>query len=108
MKILVADSITYQALGRTEEALRLKRDVYSGSLKLHGEEHADTLRAANNYAGTLRDLRRFEEAKALLRKTIPVAQRVLGSNEITLKMRWTLGASLRRLCRATARTFSSS
>ena len=96
MKILVADSITYQALGRTEEALRLKRDVYSGSLKLHGEEHADTLRAANNYAGTLRDLRRFEEAKALLRKTIPVAQRVLGSNEITLKMRWTLGASLTR------------
>ncbi len=87
-------AITYQLLGRTEEALRLKRDVYSGYVKLLGEEHAKTLKAANNYAGTLRDLRRYEEAKALLRKTIPVAQRVLGSNEITLKMRWTFGTLL--------------
>ena len=34
-------------------------------------------------------LRRFEEAKALLRKTMPVARRVLGGNNgSTLKMRW--------------------
>ena len=45
--------------------------------------------AANNYAGTLRDLRRYGEAKALLRKMMPVARRVLGdSNETTLRMRW--------------------
>ena len=40
-------------------------------------------------AGSLIDLQRFEEAKTLLRKTIPVARRVLGeSNETTLKMPW--------------------
>ena len=37
---------------------------------------------------TLLDLERFEEAKKLLRRTIPVAQRVLGEgNSMTLKMR---------------------
>jgi len=55
------------------------------------------IRAANNYAGTLRDLRRYEEAKALLRKTIPVARRVLSeNNDVTLKMRWTFGTLLTR------------
>ena len=37
---------------------------------------------------TLLDLERFEEAKKLLRRTIPVAQRVLGEgNRLTLKIR---------------------
>ena len=46
------------------------------------------LAAANNYANTLLELRRFEEAKALLRKTVPVARRVIGENDgITLGMR---------------------
>ena len=37
---------------------------------------------------TLLDLERFEEVKSLLRRTLPVAQRVLGENtEDTLKMR---------------------
>ena len=40
-------------------------------------------------------LQRFEEAKALLRKTMPVARRVLGeSHETTLRMRWTYAAAL--------------
>ena len=33
------------------------------------------------YATTLNDLQPFEEAKNLLRKTIPVARRVLGEND---------------------------
>ena len=41
------------------------------------------------------DRERFEEAKALLRKMIPVARRVLGeSSEITLRLRWTYAQSL--------------
>ena len=37
---------------------------------------------------SITSLERFEEAKALLRKTVPVARRVLGeSNEVTLKIR---------------------
>ncbi len=44
--------------------------------------------AANNYAESLRDLQRFEEAKSLLRKIMPVARRFLGeSNVITIRMR---------------------
>ena len=35
----------------------------------------------NNYASTLNGLQRFEEAKSLLRKMIPVARRVLGEND---------------------------
>ena len=66
----------------------MRRDVYSGWLKLNGEHH-NTLIAANNYANSLLCLKSFEEAKSLLRKTMPVAQRVLGeSNDVTLRMRW--------------------
>jgi len=63
-------------------------DVYSGRLKLNGEEHKSTIRAANNYASSLISLERLEEAKALLRKTVPVARRVLGKcDDLTLGMR---------------------
>ena len=42
-----------------------------------------------NYASTLVDLKRFEVAKALLRKTMPVARRVLGpEHRLAFKMRW--------------------
>ena len=46
------------------------------------------LEEANNYAAFLVKLEHFEEAKSVLRKHMPVAQRVLGaSNEFTFKMR---------------------
>jgi hypothetical protein len=80
---------TYQSLGRIEEAVSVKRDVYLGRLKLNGEEHEGTLRAAFNYVNSLEDLKRVEEAKTLLRKMIPVARRVLGnSHPISLGNRW--------------------
>ena len=44
---------TYHRLGRLEEALRIQRDVYSGYLKLFGEESHKTLLSANNYAVSL-------------------------------------------------------
>ena len=73
----------------------MKRDVYSGRLRLNGEENQSTLRAALNYASTLSELQRFVEAKSLLRTTIPVARRVLGGKDrLTLKMRWTYAQSL--------------
>ena len=71
------------------------QDVYSGRLKLYGKEDRGTISAAHNYANLLVYLERSEEAKALLRKMIPVARRVVGaSQEITLKMRWTYAQSL--------------
>ena len=86
---------TYQQLGRSEEALHLKRDVYRGQLKITGEGHRETLGAAHNYATSLIHLLRFEEAKSVLRKTIPIARRVVGdSNAITLKIRYAYGVAL--------------
>jgi len=78
----------YAVLGRLEETLRIRQDVYSGYVKLLGEEHEGTVHTAFNYATALLDLRRFDEGKSLLRKVIPVARRVLGEvNESTLGMR---------------------
>ena len=86
---------SYYTLKRFEEALRLRQNVYSGHLKLNGEQHRHTLGAANNYASSLLDLQRFKETKALLLKVMPVARRVLGeSNEITLRLRWSYAQSL--------------
>ena len=79
---------TYRALGRLSQALSLRRDVYSATLKLLGQDHRDTLLEANNYAGLLLRLERCEEAKPVIRNTYPVAQRVLGGgDEILLRMR---------------------
>jgi chromosome condensin MukBEF MukE localization factor len=81
-------AITYRSLGRLQDALDLRQEVYSEYLKLNGEEHLDTLIEAGNYAGSLIDLQRFKEAKSQFLKTIPVARRVLGDgNEVTLGIR---------------------
>ena len=81
-------AVTYDQLGRDEEALEMKRDVYSGHLKLYGAQNRHTFIPANNYATSLISLERFEEAKALLRKTMPVARRVLGpEHDLTMSMR---------------------
>jgi len=86
---------TYSTLGRDEEAMCLRRDVYSGHLRLWGEEHRKTLMAAGNYAISLGALERSEEAKALLRKTVPVARRVLGEhNHLTFSLRANYAAAL--------------
>jgi len=88
---------TYEELGRPEEALSMRREVYSGFLKLHGEEDERTLHTANNYVNSLVGLKHFEEAKALFRETMPVARRVLGdSHELTFKMRWNYAIAVYR------------
>ena len=49
---------------------------------------SESLEEAGNYAATLKNLDRFKEARSLLRKTLPVAWRVLGEDQrLTLKMR---------------------
>ena len=86
---------------RSEYALPRRRDVLE---RRHGlamiiergaSIHEESLRAANNYASSLYDLKRYGEAKTLLRKTISVARRVRGdSRELTLKMRWLYAVAL--------------
>ena len=88
---------TYQKFGRLEEALRMRRDVYSGDLRLYGEEHKETLIDSHNYANNLICLERFGEVKQLLHKLLPVARRVLGEDDIiTLRMRKTYARALYR------------
>ena len=66
----------------------MKRDVYSGTLKLYGKEHKDTLTEAYNYACSLLKVGRFEEARSVLRENILVGRRVLGEgDDLTLSMR---------------------
>ena len=70
--------------------------------KLKGEEHKDTLLAANNYASSFITQERFEEAKSLMCKMMPVARRILGeSRELTLRMKWTYAQSLYKDASAT-------
>ena len=78
-------------------------------MEILGDENKHTLQTAYNYAATLKDLHRDDEAKSLLCKYIPVARRVLGeSNELTLQMRWGYaealyrddGATLDEICEA--------
>jgi len=79
----------YAILGRQEEALRMRRKVYSGFLKLYGEEHEDTLREGDNYTLSLLGLKRFDQAKTMLCRMMPVARRALGpSHRTTLRMSW--------------------
>ena len=86
---------TYAELGHLEKALSMERDIYSGRVKLHGNEHEDTFRAAYNLASTLGGLERFEDARSLLRRTIPAARRVLGEgHRLALKMRRAYAQSL--------------
>ena len=86
---------TYFSMGRFEDALRTSQDVYSGRVKLNGDQHERTLRAANNYAHTLLKADRFEEAKILLQKVISMARGVLGGNHrLTLRMRSNYALSL--------------
>jgi len=87
----------YRILGRFEQALQMQRYVYSRSLALYGEEHRDTLVPANSVSNLLVDMRRYEEAKSLLRRTMPVARRIIGENdETTIRLTWQYGQILHR------------
>ena len=80
----------------------MRRDAYSKRLGLYGADDLDTLRAAVNYASSLNRLQHYAEVKALLRKTMPVARRVLGdSDDTTLRMRSTYATALYMDSRAT-------
>ena len=86
---------SYGKMGRLEQALRMRKDIYSANLRLHGEESEETLAAGNNYASSLLQGLRFEEAKSLMRRLVPIARRFFGnSHEITFKMRITYAATM--------------
>jgi hypothetical protein len=86
---------SYEELGRKEQALRMRQEVYSGNLKINGEENRGTIIAAQAYVHSLFDRRRFAEVKSLLHKNIPLARRALGDNDgYTLRTRWLYAIAL--------------
>ncbi len=94
--IMCKDNIStcYDNLGRYDEALALKRELYTSWLRLAGPKGVDTYRAALNLAIVL--LRRPEEnaseAKSFLGEVLPRAERALGpDHNHTLEMRVMLG-----------------
>ena len=86
---------TYHMLGRHEEALRIRQEVYAQRLKLSGEENVETIRETICYAMGLISSKRFKDAKALMCNTLPVARRVIGNtHEYTLRIETTYAQSL--------------
>ena len=67
----------------------MDRDVYSGRLKLNGEEHGDTLRAANNYAVVPFSLSASKKPSRCCAKRFPWRDAFLARDKdrLTLKMR---------------------
>ncbi len=88
-------AVTYRELGRIEQAFSMRQEVYARRLKLSGEEHDETIREALCLAHVLVDSSRFEDARALMRKFLPVVRRVLGaSHDYTLKIRTAYGEAV--------------
>ena len=86
---------SYQMLRRYDEALRMRREVYSGTLRICGEDSYDALVDTLNLALALRKTGNKPEAKELLRARIPVAERSLGrENYVYFRLRWTYAKSL--------------
>ena len=86
---------SYEKLGQRDKALRIRRDVYSKTLKICGEESIETIGSVINYTQSLMSHAHFEEPKVLLRKKIPVARRVLGeSHDLTIRLRATYAVAL--------------
>ena len=69
---------TYQMLGKLEQAMPMRMEAYSRSLRILGAEHRNTLIEV-----LLNRLDRHDEAKLLMRKALPVARRVLGEDDRT-------------------------
>ena len=69
-----------RALALTREGLALKRAV-------HGERHPRALEAARQFAATLRNNERYNEAEATLREAMTIADTALGpEHDVTLRI----------------------
>ena len=80
---------------------KYKEAVAAAVAKCAADTKGQTCYICNNLAATLKDLNHFQEAKALLRKALPVARRVLGDHQIPLMMGKIYGEVL---CRADGAT----
>ena len=83
-------------LDRTEEALAMRKNVYSQMASLLGAKHPNILADANNLAQSLvNSPDHVAEGLKFLREQKPIAESALGpADDTTLKLRWKLGRAL--------------
>ena len=83
-------------LGRNDEALALKREIYARSVATLGVSHEDTIISGNNLVISLDKLGLGHESQPLLRdQLLPAARRSLGSDHaLTLALNQNLAAAL--------------
>ncbi len=80
----------------------MRREVYSGTYRIYGEDSYDALVETLNLALVLRDTGNDPEAKELLRARIPVAERSLGrENYVYFRLCWAYANSLAAAADAT-------
>ena len=87
---------TLQSLGRWDEALVLKREIYARRVTRLGVSHEDTILSGCNLALSLCKLELWEECKPFARdQVLPVARRSLGADhDLTLKLNHNLATAL--------------
>src|SRR5438093_980333 len=71
-------AISFQIVGRQEEALRLREQVLALRRKTLGPEHPETLGALDNLANSYHAAGRQDEAVKLLEEVLPLCRKVLG------------------------------
>ena len=88
-------ALCYYRLGRHEEALNLRRQVYARGVAL-GISNKDLFIDVLNLSWSLNETGRYTEAKSFLREQLPKARRVLGvDHDTVIQMRWQHAETLR-------------
>ena len=64
----------YSMCGREDEALQLRRNTHAKDRALYGAKHENAIQSGNCLAESLHTLRRYAEAKELLRKMLRLSQ----------------------------------
>ena len=84
------------SLDRDEEAIVLRRAIYSEWVATLGVSHEETVTIGLNLTSSLASLGLWDECRTLIRnQLLPAAQRLLGSNDdITLALNQTLAKAL--------------
>lgn len=90
----------YNAAGRFEESLVLRREIMDWFLRVHGPRTTQSVSVQSNYAIALSQLDRDPEAVELLQRTLPVRRELLGPDHVDVGVHEVnLATSLRLLDR---------
>ncbi|KAG8819827.1 hypothetical protein FRC19_009499, partial [Serendipita sp. 401] len=100
LEAMVWLSNSYESLGRAQDALPLRKEVFQKRTQLLGPGHLDTLMAMNNLANSYFSLGRAQEALPLQEEALEKWRRLLGPDHFnTLMAMMNLANSYRSLGR---------